>query len=282
VTRCALVGSGDRLRALGALLRAAGADPVLAAPGARSVDLGADLLFIDVDPAKLPEALETLAPGPRDQVVLASRGLDGATGRRLSELVESQTACVRVGALAGPLLIGEIERGAPSAVLIASPFHSVTRAVHDALRSPVCQVYRSEDLTGTELAGALVEVLCAALGAARGLGAGVGMQALAVSRGIAEGAQLFTRVGGQPRTFSGLAGVGELIAAASVTDHPSLRRGLALARGERDPALVTLCDALLKRVKDLPITQGVRAVANGDGSARDVLQALLERDPGAE
>jgi len=67
-----------------------------------------------------------------------------------------------------------------------------------------------------------------------------------------------------------------------VTDHPSLRRGLALARGERDPDLVTLCDALLKRVKDLPITHGVRSVANGDGSARDVLQALLERDPGAE
>ncbi len=281
MTRCALAGGGDRLKAVEALLRAAGADPVHGA-GAAASELGADLIFVDVEPDRMTATLGALAPGPRDQVVIVSRGLDGATGRRLSELVEAQTACVRVGALAGPLLLGEIERGAPSAVLVASPFHSVTQAAHDALRSPVCQVYRTEDLTGTELAGALVEVLCAALGAARGLGAGVGLQALAVSRGIAEGGQLFTRVGGQARTFSGLAGVGELIAAASVTDHPSLRRGLALARGERDAALVTLCDALLKRVRDLPITQGVRAVANGDGTARSVLQALLERDPGAE
>lgn len=280
--KCGLVGSSERLTAVELLLKAAGSDVVRAAPAQTAEALAADLLFVDVAPGDVRGVLRSLAPGPRDQLVLTSRGLDGSTGRRLSELVEEETACIRVGALAGPLLLTEIQRGAPCAVLIASPFASVGSAVHHALRSPACQVYRTEDLTGTELAEALVEVLCAALGAARGLGAGVGLQALAVSRGIAEGGQLFSRVGGQARTFSGLAGVGELIAAASVPDHPALRRGLALARGESDPALVDLCDALLQRVADLPITQGVRAVASGAGSAASVLQDLLERDPGVE
>ena len=282
MTRCAIIGSGDRLVAVDALLRAAGSEVVRASPGQSAESLAADLLFVDVAPHELRGVLRTLAPGPRDQVVLTSRGLDGPTGQRLSEVVEQETACIRVGALAGPMLLQEIQRGAPCAVLIASPYASITLAAHAALRSPVCPVYRTDDLPGTELAEALVEVLCAALGAARGLGSGVGLQALAVSRGIAEGGQLFSRVGGQARTFSGLAGVGELIAAASVPDHPSLRRGLALARGERDPALVELCDALLRRVKDLPITQGVRAVASGAGSAASVLHELLERDPGVE
>ena len=105
---------------------------------------------------------------------------------------------------------------------------------------------------------------------------------MAVSRGIAEGGALFQRVGGNPRTFAGLAGVGELVAAASVQDHPGLRRGLALARGERDPALVSLCDALLRRERELPITRAVREVASGEGSAEHVLRELLEQDPGSE
>lgn len=276
--RVALVGGGERLLAVELLLREAGSE-VRRAGSQCAEDLAADLVILDVPAADLRGALRTLRPGPRDQLILTSRGLESATGGRLSGLVEEETACVRVGALAGPLLVGEIQRRAPSAVVVASPFAGVCRTAHQALRSPVCQVYRSDDLIGTELAGAFVEVLCAALGAARGLGAGVGLQALAVSRGIAEGARLFTHAGAQARTFSGLAGVGELIAAASIPDHPALRQGLALARGERDPALVDLCDALMRRASDLPITEAVRRVAAGGARAQDVLREMIEREP---
>ena len=274
----ALVGNAERLLAVELLLREAGTE-VLRADGRPAAEMGADVFLVDVPASELRSTLRTLRPGPGHQVILTSRGLDRATGGLLSELVEQETACIRVGALAGPLLVGEIQRKAPSAVVIASPYAGVCKAVHVALRSPICQVYQSDDLVGTELAGALVEVLCAALGAARGLGAGVGVQALAVSRGIAEGARLFTRAGAQPRTFSGLAGVGELIAAASIPDHPALRHGLALARGERDPALVELCEALLRRADDLAITEGVRRVASGEARAEDVLRAMIEREP---
>ncbi len=281
MTRVALVGKGQRVDAAERLLWAAGSD-VVRAEGRSAESLFADMLLIDGPVAELRAVLGRLAPGPGDVVILAARGLDSRTGGRLSELVGQESACVRVAALAGPLLSGEIERGAPSAVVVASPYAGVCALAHRAFRSPICQVYQSDDLVGTELAGALVEVLCAALGAARGLGAGVGVQALAVSRGIAEGARLFTRAGAQARTFSGLAGVGELIAAASVPDHPALHHGLALARGERDPALVELCDALLRRASHLPITEGVRRVAAGQARAEDVLRDMIEREPVAD
>jgi glycerol-3-phosphate dehydrogenase (NAD(P)+) len=117
-----------------------------------------------------------------------------------------------------------------------------------------------------------------ALGLARGLGLGVGAQALLVSRGVAEGARLARKGSGDPRTFSGLAGVGELVACAALPDHPGFVRGLALARGEADPAAAALCAALLGRVKDLPITQAVGALATGKARAAEVIAGLMTRD----
>jgi glycerol-3-phosphate dehydrogenase (NAD(P)+) len=99
-----------------------------------------------------------------------------------------------------------------------------------------------------------------------------------VSRGVAEGARLARKGGGDPRTFSGLAGVGELVACAALPDHPGFVRGLALARGEGDPAAAALCAALLGRVKDLPITQAVGALATGRARAAEVIAGLMTRD----
>lgn len=251
---------------------------ILLAHAGTKVGDDADITFVDAPPAELERVLGDAGLTARDLVVLVSPGL-GSSGQQLSGLVELRTPVLRVGALAGPLLASELRAKAPCAVWVASPWRGVTTVAHAALRAPTCQVYRSEDLTGTELACALVTVLCAALGAARGLGAGSGLQALAVSQGIAEGARLHTAVGGQSRTFSGLAGVGELLAAASSPDHAAVRRGYALARGEPDAALAELCDALLSREPGLVITRGVRAVAAGEAKAGDVLRGLLEREP---
>jgi glycerol-3-phosphate dehydrogenase (NAD(P)+) len=103
-----------------------------------------------------------------------------------------------------------------------------------------------------------------------------------VSRGAAEGARLASRQEGDPRTFSGLAGTGELVASLAVPDHPGGRRGLALARGEPDDDLAELCAALLAVEPNLPITAGVGAVAAGHLSAQDALATLMTRDHAGE
>ena len=89
---------------------------------------------------------------------------------------------------------------------------------------------------------------------------------------------LFRSGGGDARTFAGLAGVGELVAAAALPDHPGHVRGLALARGETDAAAAALCGALLGRVKDLPITGAVGALATGKARAAEVLAGLMTRE----
>ncbi len=268
------------------LLRAAGMAPIAwsgaavpdGVPGADHLAGQVDLLLIALPADQVRETVRALRPGPADRVVLASRGFESGTGLRLSEVVEAETACLRVGVLAGPILPGEVRRKSPSAGVCASRFDEVAEASARALHSPLCRVYPSPDLTGVELSGALVEVVQAALGTARGLGLGVGTQALVVSRGIAEGSRLATHLGGDPRTFAGLAGAGELIACLGVPDHDGLHRGLALARGETDPALAALCARLLELERDLPITAGLLRVARGEVRAVDALNGLLARE----
>ncbi len=281
-----IVGSGDTVDALARLARVAGNEVIVGgrAPEgfAERADLDGlardvDLLLLAMPPDRFREGVRALAPGPAARVVVATRGLEPETGRRLSEILTEESACLRVGALAGPILPGEVRRQSPCAAVVASPFVEVVRLARTALHSPACRIYGSEDLPGVELAGALVEVLGMALGVARGLGLGVGVQALLVSRGVAEGARLSAKGGGDPRTFAGLAGVGELVAASALPDHPAHVRGLALARGEPDPAAAALCAALLGREPDLPITAGIGALASGRAKAREVLAALMTR-----
>lgn len=281
-----VVGGGDLAEALARIARAAGSDVRVgghAPEGFREEDpevLAAqvDLLLLTPPPEQFRETLRRLDPGPGARVVVATRGLEPGSGKRLSELLAEETACLRVGALAGPVLLGEVRRQSPCAAVVASQFQEIGRLTSQALHSPACRMYTSDDLPGVELAGALVEVLGMALGVARGLGLGVGAQALLVSRGVAEGARLAARGGGDPRTFAGLAGVGELVAASGLPDHPAHMRGLALARGEADGGAAALCAALLAREADLPITAAVGALAGGKAKARDVISGLMARD----
>lgn len=280
--KVALFGAGERVEALATLFAAVGGPPARwtgapadADPAALTAE--ADLAVVAVTPDAFRDTLAAMRPGPATRLLVASRGLEPGGERRLSAIVEAETACLRVGALAGPILPGEVRRGAPCAAVVASRFDEVANRASEALHSRSCRVYASHDLVGVELSGALVEVLTAALGVARGLGFGAGLQAMVVTCGLAEGGRLLARAGADPRTFTGLAGAGELIAAMSVPDDEGLRRGLALARGERDPALAELAGALGRLERDLPITLALGAVARGDARAADVLGRLFER-----
>lgn len=264
--RIQLVGAGELFEALGTLIATAGAE---------RVEGGADVELWVVPASELARVVEARRPGPADRIVLATRGLEPGTGRRGSEVVLAGSACLRVGALGGPLLPGEVRRQSPCAAVIASPFTELTALATAALRSPLCRAYASPDLVGVELASALVDVFAVALGAARGLGLGTGAEALLVARAAVEGARLAGRIGGEARTFSGLAGVGDLVACAASQEHPGHGRGLALARGERLPDVAAMAEALLRHAPGLPIVGGVRRVASGEVTAGDMLGALM-------
>lgn len=293
-----IIGNGAWGQALATLVSKAGHQPRIGyqeggpggfpgTPNLAVLASEADLVLVAVPSTHVSEMIEVARPGAGSLVVLASRGLDPLTGGWLSDLILERTPCRRVGALTGPALASEVVRGRPTALVVASPFEQVCGLTQEALHSEHCRIYSSQDLHGVELAGAMVKILAVALGMVRGVDYGAGATGVVVTRGIAEASRLGSALGAHPETFSGLAGVGDLVSAATASDHPSFGAGLSLAKGGAAPSrIIEQTRAVLALAEthgiDLPLTEAIYTIAKGEASPRLVFDELMRREARSE
>jgi glycerol-3-phosphate dehydrogenase (NAD(P)+) len=156
---------------------------------------------------------------------------------RVSEVLSRETPVLRVGALAGPSMWRELLRGQFNSMVVASDFDEVTHEARRLLGAPpVLRVYRSSDLVGVELASALSGAYTMALGMSDALGVGPGPRAVLVTRALAEASRLGQAAGAEPRTFTGLAGLGNLMVRSSPEASENARDyliGRRFGRGEQ-------------------------------------------------
>lgn len=164
-------------------------------------------------------------------VVHGVRGLSGEGLTPLSEVIRAETPCRRVGALGGPAVADDLIAGRPGVIAAASRYPEVTRAVAGALGSPTLRVSLTHDLTGLEWASALNGCLFVALGFARALGVSPGLLAGILTRGVTEAARLAVAAGAEEKTFHGIAGVGDVMAAMGTDERPEVRLGTLVAQG---------------------------------------------------
>ena len=229
---------------------------------------------------------------PGDAPVLSlTKGLDPATGARLSTRVEGRPVAV----LSGPNMAEEIADGLPSATVIASENDALAEWLQEAINSMVFRVYVNNDLVGVELCAAAKNVIALAAGGVDGLGLGDNAKASLITRGLAEMARLGEACGAQPETFAGLAGMGDLIVTCYSGYGRNRRAGELIARGataeeaaaEIGQVVEGLTTApvlreLSHRVGvELPITEGVCRVLEGE-SLQGLLASLMGRVPTAE
>ena len=235
------------------------------------------------------------AVAPGAIVLSASKGLDHASGRRMTEVLADAFPGRPAAALSGPNLSREVAAGLPGTTVIASR-DAPLEALRAAFHGPALRVYTSRDVIGVEFGGALKNVVAIAAGAADGFGFGDNAKGALVTRGLAEMSRLGAAAGADPLTFQGLAGVGDLIA----TSYSPLSRNRRLgeligggaapaealeAVGETVEGVATTPAALRLAARlgvDLPIAAALRAVLEDGLSPRDALAALMERDPAAE
>ncbi|MCS6914852.1 MAG: hypothetical protein NZ890_16655 [Myxococcota bacterium] len=151
--------------------------------------------------------------------------------RRIAEVVREETPVRRVGALAGPALAQDLEEGRPAALVCGSRFDDVGEMAVEVLSAPSLRVYTTRDIVGVELARALVAAFAVAGGAARALELGPAARAILLARGVAEMARLGVALGGDERTFFGLAGLGELAVAIEGRGSADFELGVALGKG---------------------------------------------------
>ena len=250
---------------------------------------GADLVVLAV-PSRAFAAVAAALPG-NAPVLSLTKGLDPATGERLSTRVQGRP----VAALSGPNMAEEIADGLPSAAVIASEDHALAEQLQEAINSMIFRVYVNDDLVGVELCAAAKNVIALAAGGVDGLGLGDNAKASLITRGLVEMARLGEAEGAQPETFSGLAGMGDLIVTCFSDYGRNRRAGELIARGASpDDAAAeigqvveglttapVLRDLSHRLGVELPITEGVCRVLGGESIDR-LLASLMGRQPTEE
>ena len=234
---------------------------------------------------------EVVAALPEDGPVLSlTKGLDPASGNRLTTLFGDRPAAV----LSGPNFAEEIGHGLPAAAVIASEDEELAERLQQELNSLIFRVYVNSDLVGVELAGASKNVIALAAGGVDGLGLGDNAKSGIVTRGLAEMARLGEASGARAETFSGLAGMGDLIVTCWSHHGRNRRAGELIARGASPgeaaaeigtvEGLTTapVLRELAHRVGvEMPITNAVCEILDGR-SLDELIAGLMGRRPTAE
>jgi glycerol-3-phosphate dehydrogenase (NAD(P)+) len=260
----------------------------------------ADLVVVAVPSLGLAQQLARWGHAVPPDATLASlvKGLDPTSGRFASRVISDALGCDpdRVVAVSGPNLALECALGRPSATVVACPDRARAERVQRAIMSPVLRAYTNPDRVGVEVAGVVKNVIAIAAGVAQGLGHGANTTAFLVTRGLAEMMRLGVALGADPLTFSGLAGVGDLMATCASPDSRNRTVGERLGRGEAladiEASMRTVAEGVraapvLARIAaeqgvDMPMVAAVVAVCHAGADIAATGEALLARPPRSE
>ena len=255
----------------------------------------ADDVLVAVPSHAFGAVLEQLAPllRPTQRLAWASKGLETRSGKLLDEVAREVLGDARpLAVLSGPTFAGEVARGLPTAVTVASHDGVFATEFAALLHNESFRAYTSDDVVGVQLGGAIKNVLAIAAGISDGLGLGANARAALITRGLAEIFRLGLRLGGQQETFMGLAGLGDLVLTCTDDQSRNRRFGLALARGA-DPeqakaqigqvvegalAAAVVMQLAAEQGVEMPITEQVLDVLNRRRSPREAVQALFARE----
>lgn len=271
--------------------------PSLVASGDPAALGHADLVCLAVPAQSMRANLDLIAGyvGPGATLLSASKGIEIATGLRMSELLRERLPGYPVAALSGPNLSREVAAGLPSTTVIASsdaPLEALRGAFHGA----AFRVYTTEDIVGVEFGGALKNIIAIAAGIVDALGYGDNAKAAMITRGLAEMMRLGVAAGADPLTFLGLAGVGDLVASSYSALARNRRLGELLGGGQ---SLATALEAigataegaattqaalnLARRLGvEMPIAEALQGILSGETAPETAVATLLQRDPKPE
>ena len=249
-------------------------------------DLRADLALLALPTQSLGPFLQAF-PLRAHHIVSCAKGLDRATGLGPTALIARYSMAL-AAQLTGPSFAVDIAAGLPTALTLACADDAQGAKLQDRLSTPVLRLYRSTDVTGAELGGALKNVVAIAAGAVIGAGYGDSARAALMARGLAEMTRLAVAQGAQEATLTGLSGLGDLILTCGSEKSRNFRYGMALARGETLAADVTVegvhtaREIVARGWPDTPIAHAVAALIDGRANVAALADMLLNRPLKAE
>ena len=259
---------------------------------------GRDILLFAVPSPFVRTTAKKAAPHIAEGQIIVdvAKGVEDKTLMTMSEIIEDELAkahrTARVVALSGPTHAEEVARDMPTLIVAACSDADAAKAVQKVFNTPNFRVYTNTDRRGTELGGAVKNIIALAVGIALGLGYGDNAKAALITRGNAELTRLGLAMGCRPETFAGLSGMGDLIVTCTSMHSRNLHAGMLIGRG-MDPedakkevgqvveginALPAACRLAALYKVEMPIVQSVACILDGKLAARDALNALMNRD----
>lgn len=221
-------------------------------------------------------------------IIACCKGIDLATLKGPSSLIQQTCADSTVAQLTGPSFATDIAYGLPTALTLACKDDGAGEALQKLISTPSLRVYRTSDVIGAELGGALKNVIAIAAGIVVGAGLGESARAALMTRGYAEMVRFGLRLGGRAETLAGLSGLGDLVLTCTSTQSRNFRHGLAMGRGELPDAAATVegvatAQAVIKQsirfamASVMPVTAMVASVTTGQITVAEAVQALMSR-----
>ena len=257
---------------------------------------GADIVLGVMPSARARELYRAMHPLAAAEAVFvsATKGLEPGSHARISEVIAEEmgpASASRIAVLSGPSFALEVAHGDPTAVVLASGNMHLASEIQEEFSGPRFRLYTNDDVLGTEIAGAVKNVIAIAAGICTGLELGTNAVAALVTRGLAEMTRLAVALGGRRETLAGLAGVGDLILTATGELSRNRSVGIQLGRGRElneilgstrrvaegvGSAAATL--ELARRAQvEMPITEQVHAVLAAGRVTKDAIRELMER-----
>lgn len=255
---------------------------------------GRDILLFAVPSVYVRSTARTAAPFvAKDQIIVnVAKGIEPETLCTMSEIIEQEIPDVPVVALSGPTHAEEVAKDLPTTIVSACEDAAIAERVQKEFSNPVMRVYTNTDVKGVELCGALKNIIAIASGISAGLGYGDNTEAALITRGLAEIERLGTKMGCLNSTFSGLAGMGDLIVTATSRHSRNNRCGFLIGQGYSPEDAVkqvgmvvegiNAIPAAMKLSKDngveMPIVFAVNDIINNGCDPKSVVRDLMGRE----
>lgn len=232
-----------------------------------------------------------LRPQSVSTVISLTKGLEETTNLRMTEVIEECWSPDHVGVLTGPNLAQEVLKGQPTASVVALRDNDEARMMQSLFSSPTLRIYTNTDVVGCEIAGVAKNVMAIAIGMATGLGLGDNTRATLITRSLAEISRLGHALGGKRQTFSGLAGLGDLVATSLSDKSRNFGFGLSLGEGTAVDEILAKSRMVAEGYRscrpvvglaeslgvELPLAKEVVAVCHEGGSPQESMLRLMAR-----
>ena len=229
-------------------------------------------------------------------IVNVAKGIEEDTLKTLSEIIEEEIPQANVAVLSGPSHAEEVGRGLPTTIVVGAKDKETAQYIQGIFNSNVFRVYISPDILGIELGAALKNVVALAAGMADGLGYGDNTKAALITRGIAEITRLGVVMGGQPETFAGLSGIGDLIVTCASMHSRNRRAGILMGQGKTMQEAMDEVKMVVEGVYSakagyqlskkyniyMPIISKMNEILFEGKKASDAVRELMEKDANIE